>query len=120
MLSITDLIADSTISAPTKAYVDGGNISAGGLKVSSQAFGKDGVTARTAKSKVVPGTVAIVGGGGGKATSTVSGDVEAYIRGTSSVNITQRFSTTGAIEILSDSVSVTNADALEALEVELR
>ncbi len=120
LLSITDLIADSTISAPTKAYVDGGNISAGGLKVSSQAFGKDGVTARTAKSKVVPGTVAIVGGGGGKATSTVSGDVEAYIRDSLSVSINQRIGTTGAIEILSDSVSVTNADAPGGSGVESR
>ncbi len=111
LLSITDLIAESTISAPTKAYLDGAEIASGGLKVSANAFGKDGVTARTAKSKVVPGTVAIVGGGGGHATSTVSGDVESYIRGASTVNVNQRIGTTGAIDILADSISLADADA---------
>ena len=60
LLSITALLAESTISAGTNAFINGpSTINAGGLELNAHAFGKDGVSARTALSKVVAGTVEI-------------------------------------------------------------
>ncbi len=112
LLSITALLAESTISADTKAFINGpSTVNAGGLEINAHAFGKDGVSARTALSKVVAGTVAIVGGGGGNATSLVSGPVEAFIGNFTAVNINRRPNSTGAIEVMADSKSKAAADS---------
>ncbi len=112
LISVTGLEADSKITASTQAFTSGiMTISAGGLSISAKAFGKEGVTQRTAQSKVTAGTVAIVGGGGGKATSTVSGPVEAFIGDFAQISINRRPTSTGAVDVSADSDSKALADS---------
>ena len=109
LLAIGAMLADSIISADTKAYIDGGvNLTANGLKVVTYGLdaGQPSETVRTATSIAQVGVVAAIGGSGGKAVSTVSGVVEAFVASGAQINVAN-----GPMQVDARSKSTVDADA---------
>ncbi len=90
LLAIGAMVAESIISANTSAYVNNGaRVTSNGLKVItySTVAGQPQESTRTATSVAKVGMVSALGGSGGRATSMVTGTVEAYIGSGAQINV---------------------------------
>ncbi|MDO8955218.1 MAG: PKD domain-containing protein, partial [Gammaproteobacteria bacterium] len=90
-LSVNAMLASAKVTTSTKASVGGAaTVNAGSLVVRTYGLDANGqplATSRQATSNVVVGTVAVVGGNGGKSMAEVSGDVEASIQPTAEITL---------------------------------
>ena len=109
LLAIGAMLAESIISANTSAIVgNGARVTSNGLKVTTYGTvaGQPQETSRTATSLAKVGEVSAVGGSGGKATSMVTGTVEAYVGTSAQINVAA-----GPMLVEARSKSTVDADA---------